>query len=309
LISHKTYAIIASKRRDYMKTTEQEKFYTAKYDRIFKSIFLSENGKFLMKKLLETILEKEMKIIDYPPCDIPVTKAWEKVTTVDFIVQLENILVHFEIETGTSIETLTKNLNGFTKIYYQGSYRGGKYDTKTLFLNIILQYNLSKYRDIQEDYYIINKKRNRTLSKNFKIIIFNMDRIKRFWYTKDIKNIKKYLYLIMLDLPKEELEKIKEWDDTVKLFHKKITKLNDWNRFKSDMTMEEKEKALNNTILFNTEEKALKEGKKIGIETGKKEKEIEFVKNLQEMNMKIEDISKATKLSIKEINNIINETI
>ena len=45
-----------------------------------------------------------------------------------------------------------------------------------------------------------------------------------------------------------------------------------------------------------------------GISKGENKKSIEIAKNLLSMNMPIEDISKATGLSIEEINKISNES-
>jgi len=290
-----------------MKTTEQEKFYTAKYDRIFKSIFLSENSKDLMASLLKSILGREVKIIDYPPCNIPVKKAWEKATTVDFIVELDGEVVHLEVETGTSLETRMKNFIGFIKVISQNATRKESYDTETRYLHIDFQYGLGPNKKLISKFHLDEEEDDERYLKNIEMLSINMDSAKNFWYTNDKLNIEKYKYLIMLDLDGKELDKLKKGDDLVEKFQKKLCELNDWDRFKSDMTMEEKEKMVANTKIYNAEKKGLEDGKKLGLEVGKKENQIEIVKNLKAKNMDLQFISEITGLSIDEIKNIVKD--
>ena len=60
-----------------------------------------------------------------------------------------------------------------------------------------------------------------------------------------------------------------------------------------------------NNELEDAKKEGIEKGKSIGFEEGKiigiKEKEIEIAKNLLNMKMSIEDISKATSLTIEEI--------
>ena len=58
------------------------------------------------------------------------------------------------------------------------------------------------------------------------------------------------------------------------------------------------------TGLENGKEEGIKEGRKEGMKEGIEEGTISIAKKLLEMNMKIEDISKATGLSISEIEKI-----
>ena len=46
---------------------EKNTFYTCKYDRPFKEIFLNEQNKHLLKGLLETILKTEIDKIELKP--------------------------------------------------------------------------------------------------------------------------------------------------------------------------------------------------------------------------------------------------
>ena len=82
-------------------------------------------------------------------------------------------------------------------------------------------------------------------------------------------------------------------------FKKKVKELNDDYEFKQFLTQEEDEKKRISTF----EAIAREEGKTIGI----KEANIKIAKNLLNMNMSLENISKVTGLKINEIKAINTE--
>ena len=67
---------------------------------------------------------------------------------------------------------------------------------------------------------------------------------------------------------------------------------------------EEDREFLYNSRVIRYKREGIEEGTRKGIEQGTKEKEIEIVRNMKEMNYPIEDIKKITGLSIEEIEKI-----
>ncbi|MBP3766000.1 MAG: hypothetical protein J6G98_02325 [Bacilli bacterium] len=61
---------------------------------------------------------------------------------------------------------------------------------------------------------------------------------------------------------------------------------------------------IKNSIKREAREEGLKEGKKEGIKEGIKEGKIEIAKNLLNMGMSLEDISKATSLTTQELSKL-----
>ena len=106
--------------------------------------------------------------------------------------------------------------------------------------------------------------------------------------TKD----KLYLYLSMIIADKNERDKIIESgdDNNMKDFSEIITNMNEDDYYKGWCSREED----NAFMDYQT-------GLEAGKEEGRKEGIISVAKKLLEMNMKLEDISKATGLSITEI--------
>ena len=148
-------------------------------------------------------------------------------------------------------------------------------------------------------YFLADEETGEALSKNLILYIFNMDRIKDIWYSKDEKLIEKYKYLIMLDLNKEELENLALKDKKVGKYNMELKSvnvsvgINDW-------ISEEKDKEMwKNTYI--------EEGKEQGIEQGAKQKQREMIINLNNLDTPIEVIAKASNLSIEEVEKIIEE--
>ena len=118
-----------------------------------------------------------------------------------------------------------------------------------------------------------------------------------FWYSKDEKKIEEYKYLIMLDLQKEELEKLAREDKGVRLFMEELERVNEDPEFRIYITEEEDKEFIRNTEL----KQAKNEGISQGILQGEKEKSKEIARKLIALNMPIEQIMEITNLSKKEI--------
>ena len=110
----------------------------------------------------------------------------------------------------------------------------------------------------------------------------------------DYLEIKKNIYLIMLNLDKKELEAMPKdkRDKIVDKYITNVTIVNDNPEFQKYMSEEEDKRKIQNSLIS--------EAKNEGISQGVKQ----TAKNLLSMNMPIEDISKATGLSIEEISKI-----
>ena len=213
-----------------LKKTNQDNgqtFYTAKMDRVFKTIFCDENNKDLMKEFLSRLLEKNVEEVQFLRSELGVQNTKEKVKTVDIFALVDGEYIHIELNTGHGKALHLRNFCYFTSLFNKSVKRGEKYNTKAKFLHIDFTYGLRKSRDIKEIYHVINPSKNRLYLPNFTIIEYNMDRIKQFWYDKNKEMYEKYKHLIMLDLKTDELKKIAEGDDFVEEFEEKITHLYD----------------------------------------------------------------------------------
>ena len=265
-----------------------KKFYTAKYDRVFKTILCDQDNPYLFQEFLSRILKKKVEIVEFLRNELPVNTTLEKVKTVDVLVKADGEYIHIEVNTGIPNYLHIRNFVYFSTLYSKKVQRGESYDYVTKFIHFDFTYNMKdKYEDYLE--YYVQTSNGEKYVENIKIIEYNMDKIMEYWYNEDEEKVKEYKHLIMLNLKTDDLKQISRGDDFVDKFNDKLTNLNEQETFQSAMTYEEDQK-----LILNTE-------KKISYEEGVNERNIEIAKNLLSKGMDIVDISEVTGLSIEEI--------
>ena len=272
-----------------------KKFYKGKVDRVFKSIFANEDDPSLLQEFLSRLLDKKIEIIHFLKNEQPIVSVNDKTKSVDLLVKIDNEYTHLEVNTSSNLLIRTRNFNYFTNIYSRKTTRGQIYDFKTKFLHIDLNYNMPINSDFKYSYFIQTLNGDKYID-NFKIMVFNMDKYMKYWYTNDSENIDKYKHLIMLDLEGNDLKKLSIGDDFVKEFEDKITNLNNQETFQSFMSYEDDQRLLNNSYKAMAYEE--------GMEKGVKQTKIETAKNMLELDIEIDKIIKVTGLSLSEINDL-----
>ena len=65
---------------------KQKKFYTCKYDKAFKEIMMKKENFFILKKVLENILEIEVKEIELRPLNLNTNNIYVKGKETDLLV-------------------------------------------------------------------------------------------------------------------------------------------------------------------------------------------------------------------------------
>ena len=67
----------------------EKKFYTAKYDRVFKTVLCDEDNPHLLQEFLSRILKKKVEIVEFLKNELPVRNVSERVKTVDVLVKAD----------------------------------------------------------------------------------------------------------------------------------------------------------------------------------------------------------------------------
>ena len=130
-----------------------------------------------------------------------------------------------------------------------------------------------------------------------------MDKITNYWYNSDVDKVNKYKHLIMLDLEKNDLEKMSNGDDFVEAYEDKVTDLNNQETFRSFMTYEEDQR-----LIQNTEKKmAYDEGISQGISQGVEQRNVEIAKNMLAKKMDISIVSELTGLDADTLEKLSKE--
>ena len=273
---------------------QNEKFYTAKYDRAFKEIFLKEeNEELLLVILKETLHTKVAKIIQRN-IELNSGNIFIRRKYLDILLETDQGLIGIEINSSVEEYLHPRNLAFQCDNYAHYTLVGKDYTEDVQIIQINLTYGMKDDELVRR--YFIQDKTGKKYATNFQIIEWNMDKLMKFWYDKDEEKIEEYKHLIMLDLCKEDLKKLAKKDREVEKYMKEVERVNQDPKFREYMTKEEDQKKIYNTQMS----KAFHDG----ISQGEKENSIEIAKKMLELNENIEKIKMYTGLTKEEIESL-----
>ena len=281
------------------KEEKDEIFYTSKYDRVFKSIFIKEHDHILMEYLLGDCFGEKVKIIKYLYPELGVSNVNGKAKKLDSIIELEGKMVILEVNT-EGMAILERNLNYFMDFKGSSVRRGEDYDSDIEYVLINLSYNLGINDELKEDLYIRNYRNKIYHYKSLRIININMDRLYYEWYHLNKEEMEEnYKYLLILNLGLDELKKLSKNDKIVKKYMEELAELNNNETFRYAVSADEDAKLIQKLLV--------KRAKEDGQHEGLIKRNIEIAKNLLSKNYNINEIIDITGLSKKEINKLANE--
>ena len=274
------------------------KFYTCRNDRAFKEVFLNPNNSDLLKALLEFILKIKIDKLEVKKTELLSGNVNVKDKRVDAIVHTGNKKIEIEINSQYEKYLNPRNMAYICNTYQSHTLVGKEYNQQTDIVQVNLTWGLGKNNDEMKIYKIMNEK-GELYVKNFIIYEINMDYYDKIWYSKNKEEIKKNQYMIMLDLDKKELENMPK-DKIVDKYITNVTIVNNDPEFQKYMSEEEDKRKIQNSLLSEAKEEGISQGYTSGINDGIKQ----TAKNLLSMNMPLEDISKATGLTVEEIKSL-----
>lgn len=280
-----------------------DKFYTCRYDRPFKEIFLNEKNKEILKCLLESIIKEKIKKIEIKPTERTSENIKIKKKIFDALLETETKKIGIEVNSNIKDYVHPRNMAYICDMYASHTLVGEKYNENIDIIQINLTYGMKDEKAYR--IYEIQDKEKRYVS-NFKIYEINMDYYKKIWYSKNEKEIEKNKYIIMLDLELEELEKLSNTNKVVNTYMGEIKKLNGEIVFREYMSKEEDARKIYNTEMEEATNKGFSKGINEGIDKGKQERNIEIANEMLKEKMDINLISKITGVSIDEINKLAN---
>ena len=276
-------------------------FYTCKNDRAFKEVFLKPDNSDLLKALLEFILKIKIDKLEIKKTELLSGNVNIKDKRVDAIVHTGNKKIEIEINSQYEKYLNPRNMAYICNTYQSHTLVGKEYNQQTDIVQVNLTWGLGAEEDVMTKYMIMSEN-GKLFVKNFIIYEINMDYYNKLWYSKNEDEIKKNLYMIMLDLDKKELENMPK-DKIVDKYITNVTIVNDDPEFQKYMSEEEDKKKIQNSLLSEARENGINDG----ISKGVSKEKVNIAKNLLSMNMSLEDISKATGLSVEEISKLKNE--
>ena len=281
---------------------EEKEFYTAKNDRVFKEIFMKEENKDILIKLLESILNIKIIELEYLNLEKNVDNINIRKKYFDLHVKTSSENIQIEVNPNVLEYTRPRNVSYICDTYSHQVLKGEEYNEDNKVIQINFTYGLMKnkkdkyYMDDAYRIYKIQDEKKNSYVENFTIYEYNMDYLMKVWYSKNEKEIDRYKYIIMMDLQKEELGKLSEKDKVVDRYMEEVVKVNEDPDFHQYMSWEEDQRKIQNSINSQYKREGLAEGRAEGIK--------ETAKRFKENGVDIEIISKSTGLTTEEINEL-----
>ena len=187
-----------------------KKFYTARYDDVFKNAIV--NDKKVFKEFLETALN--LKIEDYKldPKELEKPNVKLKTKTLDVLVKTKDKTINLEVNNGYYTSLPTRNYAYICSVFSNSVFKGESYSKVDLHIQLNITWGLGQEKEIVTRYMMQDIENNIVYCDKLKIIEINMDKIMHEWYNGDKKKALKYKYYLMLDLKKEELKEVSKGD-------------------------------------------------------------------------------------------------
>ena len=280
-----------------------KKFYSCRYDRTFKEVFLNPKNEDLLKVLLEDILKVEIEIKKILPTELITGNNIIKSKRVDALILAINKKIEIEINASINEYVYIRNMAYICNIYSTNALVGDSYNQDIDIIQINLTWGLD-YEESKREFRISDKNGN-VYVKNLLIIEINMEYYKKIWYSKDEKKIKENELLVMLDLNEGELKKMPKSDKISEKYVESVTIVNNDPFFQEYMSQEEDQRKMQNSLIREAEdigyEKGIKLGEEKGLKLGEEKGKIDIAKSLIQSGMSLEDVSKHTKIDISKL--------
>ena len=272
-----------------------KKFYSCRYDRTFKEVFLNPKNEDLLKALLEDILKVKIEIKKILPTELIVGNNIIKSKRVDALILAINKKIEIEINASINEYVYIRNMAYICNVYSTNALVGDSYNQNIDIIQINLTWGLD-YEESKREFRISDKNGN-VYVKNLLIMEINMEYYKKIWYSKDEKKIKENELLVMLDLNEGELKKMQKSDKISEKYIESVIIVNNDPFFQEYMSHEEDQRKMQNSLIREAEDTGYEKGIKLGEEKGK----IDIAKSLIQSGMSLKEVSKHTKIDISKL--------
>ena len=276
--------------------------YTAKNDRLFKTIANGKDGKEILEALLGTIFNEKVEILQFIPVELSLDTESERKKTLDVLVRVDKSIINVEMNAqGLSEIVKIRNLSYLCKLFSNNIKKGEGIDTETKFLQINLIYNYKRAKRLMNKVYL--KDEDGIYTENFGTWNVYMEKAEEICYNNEEER-KRLRYLLMLNMTPEELENFFPEDEIIRKFRGEVMKLNKNVKFIREISEEEER------LMISKQEgqtQGYSDGKKEGMKQGIKEEKNNTIQNLIKIKMPIKTIAIATDLTEEEVKKRIKE--
>ena len=269
------------------------------FDFVFTSIFTNPDNMIIIENFVSCLLDLDLKLvkgnIKILNRNLSVENKKERNKQVDLLLEYRGEKINIEINNYYSKGITDRNIVYASYIHgKQLDYEDNTYSN----INKTIQINLNNIRTnstLRERYFFRNDK-NTILSEKFEIDQIDMVLARDICYN-DYSNKLARWCMVLTSKTKEEFKKYLGEDlmekEAKEKLEEKTNKMSDDEEVYALYSAYTKEELEKNTLIEEAEQR--------GVEEGIKNRNIEIAKNLKNIGISIDDISKATSLTKEEI--------
>ena len=284
---------------------KERKFYLGSNDRVFKEIYGNVANQDLLRGLLKESLsvvleDTSITTIDYLNSEQNEDNIHVRRKTLDLLLDTNVGRIGLEMNSQTKEYLRSRNYAFYCNMYSHYTLKGEDYSEVKYIIQINYTFGLGAKEPLYDVYQMQTDERKQYV-KNGIIIEFNMDKVKKIWYSNDEKRKQELKYLMMIGMNREELKEFSLKDEVAKKYMEEVERVNEDPAFQDYISYEEDKRKIHNTLM----ERAKEEGEKIGEAKGEQQKAIEMAKKMIG-KYPVEEIHELTGLAIEEIERIQN---
>jgi len=275
-------------------------------DTMFYTMFNNSKRKKYVAYFLSLILEEDyneiLENIEFEKENLDKLNISDSKKTVDLICKVKDKYYNIEMNNNsTDKEKMERNISYLGKIYSSSMKKG----IKKYHYNNVLQININNFNfegnEKAIDKFYIQNDDIQKLTDKITLIYIYLPLIRKKYYNKrELTRFEKFM-IVLNEKKSEDLDNLIKEDSVMEEYRRDaIDASNDYG-IVGLYDKEQEQEMLFNATLDRKYQEGIQKGIQEGEQNGIQKEKLNIVKRLMEMNMKIEDISKITDLSVKEI--------
>ena len=267
----------------------KKKFYKAKNDQVFKSVFCKEGNQDLLEAFIEDALKRKVKILKLFPPELTKNNIYVKGKTLDVLIEVDKEIINLELNSSYYNHLNRRNASYIFSKYTEDPKVGKNYSEMKNYIQMNFTSGLPKDKPIKSEYVLADIETKDKFVDNLTIYEYNIDKIKDLYK----KGKSEYKFIAALDCDKSELDQLCKGNKIMEKFKDEVNDINEDITFTQYMTDEEDTEILINTLMSEAKE----EGMKIGNDHTR----FEIAKNMLDNNIDVDTIAECTGLTKEEI--------
>ncbi|PFE01029.1 ATPase [Bacillus sp. AFS023182] len=301
-----------------------QKLVNLRIDFAFKQLFGTNGSEDILIAFLNAMLQDSLEspIISLQLEDPHLHREHEedKLSILDISATLDTgTKVNVEIQLNNNHDMIKRSLYYSGKLFTFQLQKGMPYSSlhKTITINLLNFAMFPEYEEFHTTGILWNKQQQKILSDDIEVHIVEIPKLMQQWRNEQVNPWEDSFVRWLLLLPANEDEHLTQTLEDIAMNQDPILQkaMNKWERMSQDSSFRQAYEAREKVLMDEAAKfaHARNEGKKEGIqegiqqgkEEGKRSERIQLVSGMYKNGMTVEDIAKFTKLSIEEIQEII----